>query len=362
MLTVFKILQWLILSLLLIAATAAFGTWLLTWHPAPLVPVAIRGEKAPLLPRDRPLKIMSWNVQYMAGKNYVFFYDLLDGSGPDKRPSTEDIALTLRQVAARITRENPDIVLLQEVDVGAARTDHMDQRAALLELLGPAYASSTSAYYWKAVFVPHPQIMGSVGMKLVVLSKYRIAGALRHALPLMPGGWAVQQFNIKRAILEVTLPFADGRGSLTVLNTHLDAFAQGTDTMERQVAYLRALLDARTTAGEPWILAGDFNLLMPGTSYGRLPPKQRAYFKPVSELKVLTERYRSFPSVEQADGPEHQSFYTHFPNDPSVKAPDRTIDFIFYSPDLALRDGRVDRSALAESDHLPLSATFTPPR
>jgi endonuclease/exonuclease/phosphatase family metal-dependent hydrolase len=27
---------------------------------------------------------MNWNVQYMAGKNYVFFYDRLDGSGPDR--------------------------------------------------------------------------------------------------------------------------------------------------------------------------------------------------------------------------------------------------------------------------------------
>ena len=41
------------------------------------------------------LKVMTWNVQYLAGKRYVFWYDLPGGDGPDTRPSSEDLATTL---------------------------------------------------------------------------------------------------------------------------------------------------------------------------------------------------------------------------------------------------------------------------
>ena len=96
----------------------------------------------------------------------MFFYDLPGGKGPDKRPSKEDIAATLNEVARVIREENPDIILLQEVDDNARRTDYQDQLALLLELIPADYKFHASAFYWQSPFVPHPKIMGKVGMKL----------------------------------------------------------------------------------------------------------------------------------------------------------------------------------------------------
>jgi len=132
----------------------------------------------------------------MAGKNYVFFYDLLDNSGPDGRPSPEDIAKTLKEVARIIQDENPDVILLQEVDDGAKRTDYEDQLASLLPLLPKEYACYASAFYWKASFVPHPRIMGAAGMKLSTISKYKMTEAVRHQLALIPADPLTQQFNL----------------------------------------------------------------------------------------------------------------------------------------------------------------------
>ncbi|MBF0107411.1 MAG: endonuclease/exonuclease/phosphatase family protein, partial [Deltaproteobacteria bacterium] len=141
--------------------------WFLTYHPKdiekentycdPLAPT-------PSLSAGRDLKILSWNVQYMAGKKNVFFYDKPDGSGPDTRPEARDILATLKEVVRIINAETPDIVLFQELDDGAKRTDYANQLELLLSKIGKDYPCYTSSYYWKAAFVPHPKIMGPVGM------------------------------------------------------------------------------------------------------------------------------------------------------------------------------------------------------
>lgn len=45
----------------------------------------------------------------MAGKNYVFWFDMLDLNGPDDRPSKEDITRTFESVAKVIRDENSDM-------------------------------------------------------------------------------------------------------------------------------------------------------------------------------------------------------------------------------------------------------------
>ena len=91
-----------------------------------------------------------------------------------------------------------------------------------------------ATYYWKSKFVPHPKILGPAGTKLVIFSRYRLGRARRCQLPRTQGNLIERDFNLKRAILEVELPLANGE-SLTVLNTHLEAFPKGTNVMERQI-------------------------------------------------------------------------------------------------------------------------------
>lgn len=333
-----------------------------TFHPpAVAAEEVVCPDDTPQLEPGQPVKVMNWNVQYLAGKDYVFWYDLLDESGPDERPAPDAITATLAEVARVIDEERPDVVVLQEVDDGAARTDGEDQLARLLEQVDDPYPCHASALYWKAAFVPHPRIMGAVGMKLSTMSRFRIDDATRYQLAQMPSDLLTRQFDIRRAILETRLPVAGG-ADLVVLNTHLDAFAQGTDTMQQQVAQTKDLLDDLTAAGEAWVIGGDFNLLLPGRQYQDLPPAQRAYYEPESELAVLTDAYDSVPSLQEANGADAERWFTHFPNDPAVGGPDRTIDFLFHAPNLTLGDHVVrGDDTLDISDHLPVVATYTLP-
>ncbi len=349
-------------GLLAVVVLLVAAVWLTTFHPP-----AVRAETVtcpegtPNLQPGQDLEVMSWNVQYMAGKGYVFWYDLFDESGPDERPSATAITATFEEVARVIADESPDVILLQEVDDGASRTDQEDQLVRLLGMLPDEYACSASAFYWQARFVPHPRIMGSAGMKLSTISRYRIDDATRYQLPIMPSDPLTRQFNFRRAILEVRLP-VEGGPAFALLNTHLDAFAQGSDTMQQQVALAKGLLDDLSAAGNPWVMGGDFNLLPPGPQFENLPPDQRLYYEADSELAVLTAAYPSVPSLDEANGADALAWFTHYPNDPAVAGPDRTIDFLFFSSAIGLKDHAV-RSADTQSisDHLPVVATFSVP-
>ncbi|MBU1221286.1 endonuclease/exonuclease/phosphatase family protein [Myxococcota bacterium] len=316
-------------------------------------------ENKPSLEKEKKIKILNWNVQYLAGKNYVFFYDLLDGSGPHKRPERKDIEITLEKMVALIKKESPDIILLQEVDENAARTDKEDQTKRILEKLNGEYCHA-EAFYWKADFVPHPKIMGSVGLKLVTLSKFKIKRATRHQLPVMPGMWIEQQFNFRRAVLETIIETADG-GEFAIMNLHLDAFAQGNNTMERQVRALSGLFSEKLLAGIPFIAGGDYNLLAPG-QYEKLPVPQRAYFNPDTELRILTEKFSFIPSMNDINSPERSKWFTHFPNDPAAGKPDRTIDYIFYAGVTLKSSVVIQADAMDISDHFPVIMEIEIPR
>lgn len=347
---------------LLVAAFFA-TVWLLTYHPAEVQPEAVTSPSgAPLLQAGQRLKILTWNVQFLAGKDYVFWHDTPNFDGPHERPTPQSLARTLAEVSRVIRAENPDIVLLQEVDDGSRRTDHEDQLRCLLTLLPPEYCSHVTAFYWKAAFVPHPRIWGAAGMKLATISKYKISRGVRHQLALPPTDLLTRQFSTKRAVLEARLPLAQG-GELAVLNTHLDAFAAGTKTMHLQVVEIDSILAALDARGMAWVLGGDFNLLPPDkAAYHRLPESHKSFYQPHSEIALLYQRYQVLPNWEEVTGIDHHTWFTHFPNDPAAAGPDRTIDYLIFP-----KQARVDmhyvrqHDTLKISDHLPVVAIMQVP-
>jgi endonuclease/exonuclease/phosphatase family metal-dependent hydrolase len=353
--------NFIIFIVLLVVALAAL-VWSITFHPKDIQHEAVHNHPdAPMLQPGQTVKVLSWNLQYMASKNYEFWYDRLQGDGPDTRPSREDIEATYAEVLRVIEEQNPDILLLQELHDDAVRTDHEDQLKRLLDMLPAEYANYSEAFYWQADFVPLPQIMGSVGMKLAVISKYQIDTATRHQLATIKTYPLYDEFNFKRAIQEVSLPVY-GSQDLVLMNTHFDAFAQGSDTMQQQVAYLDKLLNKKSQANENWLIAGDLNLLPPG-QYSMLPKVAQGYYQERTELTDIYAQFKVIPSAEQATGLESQQWFTHFPNRREISAPDRTIDYFIHSDRFTDMQGEVlQDNTWHISDHLPMIATFSLPK
>ncbi|MFJ4145359.1 endonuclease/exonuclease/phosphatase family protein [Pseudomonas sp. NPDC089734] len=357
-----RILSRLLLTGLLLTGFLLAMVYSLTWRPEAREPVTAtcnpQTQVPPLVP-GQALKVMTWNIQYLAGKRYVFWYDMADGSGEEERPTPEDIAYNLDEVARVIRDEQPDIVLLQEVNDGAKNTDYQNQLALLQERVTDLYPCSTEAFYWKADFVPDPHIRGSVGMKLATLSRYKIDHAERLQLPVADADIIRRQFQPKPALLVSYLPLRDGE-QLAVINTHLSA-QPDDDTRLRQIQTTGKLLDRFESSGTPWLIGGDFNLLPLG-QYQRLPAEQQARYNADSELHTLWDKYPMIPSNNEASGIERNRWLTHFPNDTRVSGPDRTLDYLFYSPSLKRIDARVRRDdTLLISNHLPVIGRFLLP-
>ena len=347
------------LSFILVSIVVAI--WFSTFHPADSQQEHIYcPQNAPTLSAGQRIKVYNQNVQFMAGKNYVFFYDLPNSMGPDERPSSNDIETTLNGLASLIKQQNPDIILLQEVDDGAKRTGYADQLAQLLALLPAEYACHASSFYWKASYLPHPRIMGAVGTKLSIISKYQISSATRIQLSLIPQDPISQLFNFKRALFDVRLPVKDST-ELAVLNTHLSAFSKGTDTLNKQVTQINQRLTSLNQAKKPWLLAGDFNLLPPN-SYATLATEQQHYYETSSAITTLYQQHLAIPKLEATQSNERHRWFTYFPNATHINQPDRTIDYLFHSSQLTMHDAFVEQQhSLTLSDHMPLIASFTLP-
>lgn len=352
------------IGVILIILVLALGGFLQfgNYHPKPVETAAVScPENTPVLDAGQNVKVLTWNVQTMSSKNYVFWSDLPKGDGPDDKPSQEDITTTFEETVRVIQTENPDIILIQEIDDGAERTYNEDQMARLTEML-PEYPCYTSVFDWKSTFVPHPRIMGSVGWKVAILSKYKISEAERIQLSTADGGFVNNQFKIQPAILKAMMPTSDG-GQFAALTLHLDLYVPGTDAKDIQLAEIDKVVSELDVDGIPWVLGGDFNLLpFDDAAYQRLAAEQQKYYNPQSEIKILTDKYQVIPTTEDTNGAEFEKWLTRWPNDPSIEGPDRTLDYFFLPNNIKIGAYSVRmEDTLHISDHLPVVIEFQIP-
>ncbi len=232
-------------------------------------------------------------------------YNVHGCSGMDGRVSP-------RRVAHVIQGQLPDIVALQELDLGRRRSRAEDQAAIIGRELG-----------MHAVFCP-TITRGEEHYGHAVLSRWPLDIVRRARLPHDPGSW----WQEPRSAMWVRIQIAGE--TLHVITTHL-----GLGPRER-VRQMEALLGPEWLGGiapdEPVILCGDFNAL-PGSSPYRLA---------ASRLRDL-----------QAPGAGFRPSATFSSVRPLVR-----LDHIFASSRFERVQVSVVRNALTRvaSDHLPLVA------
>jgi endonuclease/exonuclease/phosphatase family metal-dependent hydrolase len=351
----------LVLGALLLLVAAILPDPLISRTPDPEEPCTVvqRGPTAELMEKGAPIKVMSWNLQFCAGRDHFFWYD----GGKAVSVPISDVNKTMKIVADIISDCNPDIVLLQEVDMNSKRTCYINQLEGILKHLDPTgkkfpYVSSTPYHQCNYVPAPDHEHMGKVDFHMAVLSKFPIAKATRHQLPLLNESWLRRLFNLKRAVMDVRFDIQGG-GEFSALNTHLSAFAFNDGTPEKEISMLidhTAKLDA---AGVSWILAGDFNQLPPGDDPKRLGEDSQYYSEHNTPIAALLEKQRSAMEVKRWEA-DPAAFDSYLPFNKDV--PDRVLDWMFVSKDLGISEFEVlqkHRHVSTASDHLPLATKVT---
>ena len=228
----------------------------------------------------------------------VMTYNIHVGIGMDKR-------LDLRRIAEVINRERPDLVGLQEVDRGVARTQRVDQIAELARLTRMEYAFAHNLDYQG----------GQYGV--AVLSRFPIL-ARDHRR------YANRREAERRGFLRVEVAVGGGR-RVSFVTTHLDYQFRDGRLFETE-----QLLSALEDTGGPFIIAGDFNDEPTGDAY-----------------KLMLTRF-----ADAWGGGETKDAGLTFPADKPVKR----IDYIFHSRGDGIRSRRGRVVGTPASDHLPLVA------
>ena len=225
-----------------------------------------------------------------------------------------DRRLDVARVAAVIAEHEPDIVCLQELDVGRARTGFVDQAQSIADQLAMqvhfhAAMRVEAELYGDAILTPHPERLIKSG-----------------ALPTIRGVPGLEPRGALWARIEI-----DG-AQLNVINTHL-----GLVPREQR-------LQAAALCGPDWLshpdctgptlITGDFN----ATSITRPYQALAARLSDCQRALKLKPSVKTFPS-----------------NFPAIR-----IDHCFTSPEIVVTGVSAPLSPMARaaSDHLPLVVDF----
>lgn len=236
----------------------------------------------------------------------VMTYNVHGCVGADRR-------LDVERIAAVIAREAPDVVALQELDVGRARSDGVDQAHAIAALLG-------MAHHFNAAFRVAEEQYGDA-----VLSRLPMRLVKSGPLPRPPRVTALELRGALWAQID-----AGGPAPLQVINTHL-----GLVPLE-QKGQVDALLGPGWTGDPafrrgPGLLVGDFNAASRYSAYRRL----------AAELRDLQRGFAA-------------STVPTFP----ARLPMVRIDHLFACGEIEPLDVWAPNHVIARvaSDHLPLMA------
>lgn len=194
--------------------------------------------------------------------------NLRHGDGPAGSDNLGDVVALIRRV-------HPDVVMVQEVDQGVARSGGRDQPALL--------AAGTGMY---SVFDATLDSYQGGRYGLLLLTRYSPVSTEIHSLPSAPG-------REPRIIQEVLVETDDGL-RVAVYHTHF-GYDDPQAMTEERIAHLLALAD--TNAADATFVVGDLNLGRSAVAHTTL--------EAVYEDAAGADSVATYPATDPRSEPDH---------------------------------------------------------
>lgn len=325
-----------------------------------------RSARTPALPPlEGPLSVMNYNLKFGGGRIDFFF----DCYGDRVLMSRSEVLENLAGLARKINEYDPDLLIVQEVDVNSKRAAFVDQMQWLLDHTALDYGVYASQ--WKADFVPSDGL-GAVDSGNGILSKHPLAGAERIALSLRSDQSGLERyFYLKRNVLRARLVLPE-RDAVYVVATHAEAYAKD-GTKRQHIERFRTELDRLDDDGHTVIGAGDLNTLPPGSEQQFDFPDSACTEDYVADdyraesawLDALYQRYQ--PEIPLADyQADNARYFTHTTDKSGFW--NRKLDYIFTNANVIAGSGLVHQDeasggmdTMPLSDHAPVSVEIELP-
>ena len=309
------------------------------------------------------LLVMNWNTKF-AGGRIDFFFDCI---GDRVLMDEDEVEAHLAGLARKINQVDPDVVLLQEVDVDSKRVAFVDMMRYLVDHTEMNYGVYASQ--WKADYVPSDGL-GRIDSGNAILSRWPLEEATRVALPLIDEQDALTRyFWLRRNMLKarVALP---GREDVWIVNIHTAAYS-ADGTKKEQIDLFKAELDELAATGATVVGGGDLNTLPPNTEKLNGFPDSFCegefdaddYSSEVGWLDALYTDYEEAIPLEDYAA-DNARYFTHTVDGRGFWS--RRLDYLFTNA--SFEEGLVHQSealggmeTMPLSDHAPLTATLRLP-
>jgi len=234
--------------------------------------------------------------------------------------SARRIRMNLRRIAALLTRLNPDIVALQEIDEcsrWAGNFDHLDYLRSFVDLPHSVYGINNrregliNLSYGNAFLSKHP----ITASETVVFGRSKVGEK----------GFLFAEFDVRGL-----------RVPIVNLHLHYASRKHRFRQLDRLLAYLREQDRVRSPRpGVSPIVCGDFN--NPGSHRGDATSSLLSHLFDFDDYVLYPQSGRTFPSP----------------------FPSRLLDFVFLPPGCVAVESEVVKSLL--SDHRPVMVEFSVP-
>ncbi|MEG1594233.1 MAG: endonuclease/exonuclease/phosphatase family protein, partial [Oscillibacter sp.] len=292
--------------------------------------------------------LLTYNVGFGAySADYSFF---MDGGTESRAYSKEAVQKNLTGALTAAVGEKPDFLLLQELDVDATRSYHVDQSVlarAALPALGGVYAQNyDSPYLLWPLTSPH----GASKAGMMTFTACHAESALRRRLPVETG--FTKFLDLDRCYTLTRIP-VEGGGTLCLYNVHLSAYTSDGRIATQQLQLLLADMAGEVARGNYAVCGGDFNkdLLgdssaifgVSGAAYTWAQPFPAELLPPEVALAAPLDAANPVPSCRNADAPY----------DPPVSFV-LTVDGFLVSGNVTVRSAQVLDTGFSSSDHNPV--------
>ena len=322
------------------------------------------------------LKVMTWNIRFGAGR-IPFFGD----SCGDRVLMTEPETLGyMDSIIVYINSTQPDVLLLQEVDISSKRSAYINQLQYILDNTHLNYGAYASM--WNSEIIASDGL-GKVDAGNAVLSRWEITDAERIKLPLRTDQDALTQyFYLRRNILKAKINIPELDTTLYAVNIHATAFATD-DTKEKHIEKYKEVLDSLHSQEFLFVTGGDLNSVPPDADFTDFciddmcsdeifhmdadggPHREGSYFNNFVREPDLIQPF--YDSYSEAINPEKAVSSEHFTHSPwntisdTTEYWDRKLDYLFTNYQDWSPTGETHNNIRNISDHAPVSATLTFP-
>ena len=340
-----------LLAAVLAAAILFLGFLTVTeWKPADTEAVTITGAGESILDAAEPITLLTWNTGYAGLDETQDCF--LDGGKRVRAASEDTVRQNAQAIADVIVAQNPDIVLLQEVDCNSDRSYRVDQGSKYSEIFGKAETSAYARNYYTP-FVPYPlPPIGKVDCGLFTLSRAAMTEATRYQLPIS-FTWPVRMVNLKRCLLVTRFDLQGTGKELVVVNLHLEAYAP-KEAKSAQTAILKQVLEEEYAKGNYVIAGGDWNMTLYGVDPALYPIVDDSYY--VAEQMEKDETPAGWPLLFDESTPTCRLLNKPYdPTDPATQY--YVIDGFVISPNLDVLKVQTLDLGFAHSDHNPVALT-----